>query len=203
MEISLLIKVLESFVHKEGAFKATLKMISWRFYLVFIVVFYSKSVLSCYSDSDCYGSKTCCDGSCCSKSSSGTNAAVIVLIIFVVGFKLVFWIALCYCRRRRHPGTPGVVLRRPNTAPRTAVVVNNSSHVVEQGHTPPQQSYNPPQPSYNPPQQTYNEQGSTLPGYAYPQNTTPIQDDVLVNPANNPPPPYTDSPPPYTDSPVA
>ncbi len=44
MEISLLIKVLESFVHKEGAFKATLKMISWRFYLVFIVVFYSKSV---------------------------------------------------------------------------------------------------------------------------------------------------------------
>ncbi len=173
MEISLLIKVLESFVHKEGAFKAALKMISWRFYLVFIVVFYSKSV-------DCSG-------------SSGSSGLYII-VLFVIVFKLVC-IAICCYRRCRHRE---VTYRRLGTASRTAAV-NRSTRVTQQSYNPPEQSYNPAQQSYNPPEQSHeppqDEQGSPSPGYAYPQNTAPKQDDVsLIDLADNPPPPCSDSP---------
>ncbi len=195
-------------------------MISWRVYLALIVVFYSKSVLSyCNYDYNCPGSETCCGDNYCSDNCDGSGvstAILVVIIILAVAFKTVFWIAVCYCRRRRYRG---VVFNRFDTAPRTAVVVNRSTHVMQQGHNlpqqsynPPQQSYNPPQPSYNPPKKSYNpqqqnfnppqqaynpaqqqdEQGSP-PGYSNPQNTTPGQ-NVLIDLADNPPPPYTNSP---------
>lgn len=171
-------------------------MISWRFYFVFAVIFYSKSVLSCYDDEDCPSFETCCDDSFCRsdcpRDNSGVSSAVlIVIIIFAVVFKVVFWIAVCYCRRRRYRG---IVFQRFDTAPRTAVVVNSSSTQSQMinpvaGYAPQQQGYNPQQQPYNPPQQA--QQGS--PGYGYPQNKIPNTGDVFVNPANNPPP-YTDSP---------
>ena len=179
-------------------------MISWRVYVVLIVGFYCKSVLSCYNDNDCSGyGESCCDGSYCSSYCSSddentglSSVVLIILIICGVTFKILFWVAICYCRRRRYRG---VVFQRFDTAPRTAVVVNQSSSQTQMmppgygpPHNPPVQGYNPPVQGYNPPAQGYNPapQGYNPAPEAY-NTPTPKQDDVFVNPANNPPPPYT------------
>jgi hypothetical protein len=128
VEISLLIKILESFVHKEGAFKATLKMISWRVYLVFIVVFYSKSV------------------DCCRDSGICRTIKITFGVLIIPALLICF--AICYCRHCRHRG---VIYVRLGTASRTAVV-NRLTRVTQQGYNPPEQSYNPPEQSYNPPE---------------------------------------------------
>ena len=164
-------------------------MISWRVYVVFIVAFYCKSVLSCYNDDGCGYAESCCDGGYCSSSCSGddsgaglSSVVLVILIICGVAFKVLFWVAICYCRRRRYRG---VVFQRFDTAPRTAVVVNQSSsntQMMAPGYGPP---YNPPPQGYNPPAQGYNPAPE-----AY-NTPTPKQGDVFVNPANNPPPPYT------------
>ena len=168
-------------------------MISWRFSILIAVVFCSKVAFSCYSDSDCpgYGETCCSDDICrsdCSSDGGVSTVIVIIIVIFVVCFKIVFWVAICYCRQRR--GYGGITFTRFNNAPTTVVVnASNTTQVHDtnsQGNIPVQQGYSPPQQMYPSQQQGYN-----LPQQGYKPSQ---QRHEMVNPVSNPPPPYTENP---------
>ena len=120
-------------------------MISWRVCVVFMVAFYLEAVLSCTYDYECDGyDETCCEDGYCSSScdTSGVSAVLVVIIVIVVGFKVLFWVAFCYfryCRRK----------------PRAVVVSHSTFEMMPPGYVyPPREGYlPPPREGYPPPPQ--------------------------------------------------
>lgn len=192
-------------------------MIHWAKFVFGVLLAFSliDTILGCYDDDVC-GYGECCDGGICSScntsSSSSLSAGVIAVIIVVaVIFKVSFWIMYCYCRSRR----AGVILvRNPympfqNTA--STVVVSNqitsSSTYPPPPYPPPQQrpgfshpqaqppphvqqhtAYPPPQQQQQHPQQQHQPGG----GFAFPQQTVPVRDDIAMSSGVNAPPAYTE-----------
>ena len=157
-------------------------MISRRLYLVFAVICYTKSVMSCYYDSDCPGLETCCSdsycASSCSNSSGGTDGAAVAIIVVVcisaVIGKVIFWVCVWYCCCRRPPDT-NIVIQQCPTAPSTVLVSSTSmTPTASQGYSRLSED--------NPAQHGY-----ANPGYSPPTGTT-LNQGVNVSPANNPPP---------------
>ena len=117
-------------------------MFSWQFCVLFAVVFYSRSSMSCTYNSDCFGSQKCCSNNLCrSDCSDGLSSVVVIIIVIlaVVG-KIVFWVVCCYCWRRRQ--TPGIIIHTVNT-PRNVVMAGATqmSSTASQGYPTHSQSY--------------------------------------------------------------
>ena len=164
-------------------------MISWRLYLVFTVILYSKSAMSCYFDSDCPGLETCCDSYCassCSNSSGGTDggtvAIIVVLCLCVVIGKVAFCVCIWYCRYKR-VSHRRIVLRQGSTAPTAlpqTVVTTFRTPTASRGYT------------------RLSEEDNTVryglinPSHGSLPETTLNQGNVITNPANISPPPYTE-----------
>ena len=159
-------------------------MISWRLCLVFVVIFFSKSTISCSYDYDCPGYEECCDGVCrsrCSDSSKGPSGYVVIIVVFCVAFgKITFWIACCYCWQQRRSGCN--VFRLFESDENTVVVrqvTTEMTPTASQGCTTSTECNNPVQKGY------------PSPGYESPPGTILNEGDIITNPANNLPPPYT------------
>ena len=157
-------------------------MISWRLCLTIAVIFYSKSATStsCYYDYECYGSETCCSDNFCRSScsgGSGDDGVIIVVVVCVcVGIgKLVALVWYCCWRKRRR-----IVTRQGNPAIQTVIVRTTlMTPTGSQGYT------------------TLTEDNNTVQhgfinlGHDSPPETTLNQGDVIANPTNDPPPPYS------------
>ena len=160
-------------------------MISWRLCLVFVVIFYSKSAMSCSYNYHCPDYEECCDGVCsssCSDSSEGPSGVVVIIVVLcVVIGKIIFWLSCCYCWHKRRSRT--IVFRRFDTGGNTVIVRQSTAQMTptaSQGYTTSAVGNNPVQKGY------------PSPGYDCPPGTTLNEGDIITNPANNPLPPYTE-----------
>ena len=138
-------------------------MISWRFCLLFAVIFYSRSATSCNYDYQCSGSKTCCsDGLCRSNCSDGIGTVIVVIIVICVMIgKIIFWVAFCYCRRQRR--APAIVIAR----------TTQMTPTVSQAYPPP-------------PSNGY----ASYPSSNTTSNMFKNQNDITTYPPSSAPPPY-------------
>ena len=121
----------------------------------------------CDYNYDCGSFESCCDGICLSScdDSGLATGTLIIIIVFAVAFKVMFWVAFCYCRRRRI--YRGITFRQFQNAP-TTVVVSQSTNTYCQ---PPVQQH---------------------PGIVFPQHNVPEQGNVAMTP-NIPPPEYREN----------
>ena len=157
-------------------------MISCRLCVLLAVIFYSKSVMSCYDDNDCYGSDVCCSSGCrssCSTRTDGATVAIIVVVCICAAFaKVAFWVCYWYFRCRRRVPHSGIVIQRSyHHVPQTVVL---STTTTSQGYT------------------RLTQEGASAEhaypnrGYDSPPGTTLTQGGVISNPAPTAPPPYTE-----------
>ena len=167
-------------------------MISWRLCLLFAVIFYSKSAMSCSYDSQCSGSKTCCSDGLCRSDCSGAIGSVVVgiIVVCVIIGKIIFWVVCCYCWRRRQ--APTVVIAR----------TTQMTPTVSQGYPPPPSNGYASYPSSSTTSNMFKNQNDII---AYPRSSAPPQEangnpgydslpqTILSDPdhGSNPPPPYT------------